>query len=99
MYLEHLTYIHSGRHAHRVEDDVERSSVRKERHILGRKYSRNDALVSVAARHLVADRNLTLLSDIDTDDLVHSGRKLILILSRKDLDVDDDTRFAVRQSH
>ena len=27
VYLEHLSYIHSGRHAHRVENDVERGTV------------------------------------------------------------------------
>ena len=77
MYLEHLTDIHSRRHAHRVQHDVERRSVREERHILGREYARDDALVSVTTRHLVSDRDLALLRDINADDLVDSGRELV----------------------
>ena len=39
MHLEHLTDIHSGGNAQGVEHDIERRAVRKEGHILLRKYS------------------------------------------------------------
>ena len=77
MHLEHLTDIHSGRNAQRIQHDIERRTVCKIRHILGRKYARNDTFVTVASRHLVADGNLSLLRDIDADRLVYAGRKLI----------------------
>ena len=38
---------------------------------------RDDALVAVAAGHLVADRELALLGDEDLDQLDHAGRQLV----------------------
>ena len=35
----------------------------------------NDTLVTVTARHLIADRNFSLLSDINADDLVNAGHR------------------------
>ena len=81
MHLKHLTDIHSGRNAQRIKNDIERSSVGKERHILGRKYSRNDTLITVTARHLVADRYLTLLSEINANNLVYTGGKLVAVFT------------------
>ena len=45
--LQHLSDVHTGRHTQRVQHDVQRTSVRQERHILYRKYTGNDTLVSV----------------------------------------------------
>ena len=59
--LEELPEVHSGRHAERVQDDVHRPAVRQERHVAARQDARDDALVSVAAGHLVADREVVLL--------------------------------------
>ena len=50
----------------------------------------------MASRHLIADRDLALLGDINTDHLVDAGRQLILALAGEDLDVDDNAAFAVR---
>ncbi len=94
--LKHLTDIHTGRNAERVQADIKRCSVLEERHILLRQYTGNNALVSMAARHLIADRDLTLLCDIAADKLIYSGRKLIAVLSCKDLNVNDNTGFSVR---
>ena len=43
-------------------------AVRQERHILLRKNTGNDTLVSVTARHLIADGNLALLCDVNADN-------------------------------
>ena len=98
VYLEHLTDVHSGRYAQRVQNDVERTAVLEERHVLLRQDARNDTLVAVAARHLIADRDLALLRDINADDHVDTGRQLVAVLAGKYLNVYNDTRFAVRRT-
>ena len=65
--LEKLPEVHARRHAERVEDDVHRPSVGKERHVAARKDARNDALVSVAAGHLVADGKVLLVDEEHPD--------------------------------
>ena len=95
MHLEHLTDIHSGGNAQGVEHDIERRAVRKEGHILLRKYSRNNTLVAVAACHLIADGELTLLGDIAADNLVYAGCELIAVLAGELFDLDNNAVFAV----
>ena len=79
--LKNLPDIHSRRHAKGIQYDIHRPPVRKVRHILNRKNSRNNTLVSVTACHLVADRNLSLLRNIYSYGLIYSGRELIAVLS------------------
>ena len=73
MDLKYLSDIHSGRNAQRVQHDVKRSSVGKERHVFNREYSRNNTLVTVTAGHLITNLDLTLLSDVNANGLVDSG--------------------------
>ena len=61
--LEQLPEVHARRHAERVQDDVHRTSVRQERHVAARQNARDDALVSVASGHLVADRQVLLVHE------------------------------------
>ena len=68
--FEHLADVHAARHAERVEDDVDRSAVGHVGHVFDREDLGDDALVAVAAGELVADRDLALLGDVDTDQLV-----------------------------
>ncbi len=68
----------------------------QERHILLREDAGNNALVAVAAGHLIADGNFTLLCDIDADDLIDAGGHLVAVLAGEDLDVHDDAGLAVR---
>ena len=84
VHFEHLTDIHTGGNAQGVEHDIERRAVRKEGHILLRKYSGNNTLVTVAACHLIADGDLTLLGDIAADDLVDAGCELVAVLAGED---------------
>ena len=97
MRLEDLADVHPARHAERVEDDIDRRAIREERHVLDRKDLRDDALVAVAAGHLVADRDLPLLSDRDADELVHPRQELVVVLAREDRDVDDLAVLAGRE--
>src|SRR6266487_14624 len=94
--LEHLTDVHAARHAERVQHDVHRRAVLKERHVLGREDLGDDALVAVAARQLVTIGDLPLLRHVDAHKLVHTRGKLVAVLSGEDPDADDLALFAVR---
>ena len=75
--LEDLPDVHAARHAERVEHDVDRPAVGEERHVLLGHDARDDALVAVAAGHLVADRDLALLGQVDLHELDHARRQLV----------------------
>ena len=77
MGLEDLTNVHSRRHAERVEHNVNRPSIGKERHILLGHDAGDDTLVAVASRHLVADRDLALLGEVDLHELNDARRQLV----------------------
>ena len=62
-----LSDVHSGRYTQRIQHDIKRTSVWKEWHILNRKYTGNDTLVTMTSGHLITDRDLSLLSDVDTN--------------------------------
>ena len=98
VYFEYLSDVHSGRNAEGVKNYLKGRAVREERHIRFGEYSRNNALVSVTSRHLVADGNLSLLSDIYPYKFGNAGGKFILVGFRELLDVDYYTAFAVRNS-
>ena len=53
--LQDLSDIHTAWHTQRIQHDIQRTSVRQERHILYRKYAGYDTLVSVTSGHLIAD--------------------------------------------
>ena len=96
MNLQHLSDIHTGRHAQRVKHDVKRASVGQERHILNRKHTGNNTLVAVTSCHLITNRNLTLLGNVNTHGLVHARRQLVSVLPGKYLCIHDDSVCAVR---
>ncbi len=58
----------------------------------------DDALVAVAAGHLVADGDLALLGDADPDQLVDARQELVAVLAAEDADVDDLAALAVGQA-
>ena len=61
--LKKLTEVHARRHAERVQNDVDRAAVGKERHVAARKNARDDTLVAVTSGHLVADRKVLLVDE------------------------------------
>src|SRR5699024_12881133 len=64
-------------------------------HILLGQDAGDDALVAVAAGHLVAHADLALLGDVAADHLADAGLQLVAVLRGKDLDVHDDAVLAV----
>ena len=91
-----LTDVHSAWYAERVEDHVNRCAVLKERHVLLVDDLRDHTLVAVAAGELVAFGDFALLGDEDADQVVDAGLKLVLVLTREGLNVDDDAALTVR---
>ena len=75
--FEKLADVHAARNAQRVQNDVDRRAVREERHVLHGHDAGDNALVAVAARHLVADHQLALLGDVDLDRHVRARRQLV----------------------
>ena len=96
MNLQNLPDIHTGRYAQRVQNDIQRTAIRQERHILNRKYTGNNTLVAMTAGHLITNRDLSLLGNVDTDCLVHTWGQLVTILPGKYLGIHDNTVGAVR---
>ena len=98
MGLEDLADVHARRHAERVEDDVGRRPVLEERHVLLGQDAADDALVAVAAGHLVARLQLALHRDEHLDHLEHARRQLVAPLDLLDAIVElrlDDAFGAV----
>src|SRR5262249_2300756 len=94
--LQDLADVHPAGDPERVQHDVHRGSVLKERHVLHRQDLRDDALVAVASGQLVAVGDLALLRHVDADQLVHARRQLVAVLAGEHPDADDLTLFAVR---
>src|SRR3546814_9901321 len=84
MRLEDLADVHAARHTQRVEDDIGMRPVLEERHVLDRQDAADDALVAVAAGHLVARLQLALYRDEHLDHLEHARRQLVAPLQLLD---------------
>ncbi len=63
-----------------LRHDIDGRAVREERHVFFRARSGDDALVAVAAGHLVTDRELALGGDVDLDLLDDAGVDVIAAL-------------------
>ena len=71
--LKHLSDIHTGRDAQRVQNNIERAAPGQVGHILLREHAGDDTLVAMASGHLIADRDLSLLRDVAADNHVDAG--------------------------
>src|SRR6202790_3032226 len=80
MRFENLSHVHARRNAEGIEHDLHRSAVGHVGHVFLRNDARDDALVTVAAGHFVADGKLALHGDIDFDQLDDAGRQLVALL-------------------
>src|SRR5882672_9374453 len=78
--FENLADVHTRRNAERIEHDLDRSAVRHVRHVFLRHDAGDDALVAVAAGHLVADGKLALHGDVDFDQLNDARGQLVALL-------------------
>ena len=77
MGLQHLADVHARRHAQRVQHDVDRRAVRHVRHVFDRHDRRDDALVAVAAGHLVARLHAALHRQVHLDHLEHARGEVV----------------------
>src|SRR5437667_433878 len=78
--LEYLSNVHTRRNAERIDNDLHRSAVRHVRHVFLRHDAGDNALVAVAAGHLVADGKLALHGDVGLDQLDDARGQLIALL-------------------
>src|SRR6266478_5714443 len=78
--FENLSDIHTRRNAERVQNDFHRRAIRERRHIFFRNDARDDALVTVAAGHFVADGELALHGDVDLDQLDDARGQFVALL-------------------
>ena len=79
--FQYLSYIHSGRYAQRVKHYLKRLTVFQEWHILFRKDSGNNTLITMASCHLISNVNLSLGCNVASYQLVDSRRKFIAVFS------------------
>src|SRR3954469_2511350 len=93
--LQDLAEVHAAGDAHRVQDDVDRSPIGEERHVLDGQDLRDDALVAMTAGELVTLGDLALLGDVDHDALVDARAELVVVLRGELLDGDDRALFTV----
>ena len=73
MRFQHLADVHARGNAQRVQHNVHRRPVRQEGHVLLGDNLGHDTLVSVAARHLVADGKFAFRRDVNLDRLDDAG--------------------------
>ena len=76
VYLKHLSDVHTGRYAEGVKNDIKRTAVGQERHILNGENTGNNALVSVTSCHFVADADFTFLGNVAANNHAYAGVEL-----------------------
>jgi hypothetical protein len=80
--LQHLPDVHARGHAQRIEHDVHRLAVGQEGHVLIGHHAGDDALVAVAAGHLVTHAELLLAGHVDLDLLDDAGVDVVAASTR-----------------
>ena len=76
-----MSDVHTGRHAQRVQYNVNRGAVFGIRHILKRQYAGNRTFVTVAAGHFITGLHLTLGGNKDFDRLQNAGQEIVAALN------------------
>ena len=95
MGLQNLTDIHTSRNTKRVQNDVDRSTVLEERHILDGQDLGDNTLVAVTSGELVTIGDLALLRDVDAHKTVHTWWQLITLVAIEDANPDDLARLTM----
>src|SRR5690606_10745085 len=94
--LQDLADVHAAGDTERVQDDVDRSAVRQEWHVLDRQDLGDDALVAVTPGELVTGADLALLRHVHADELVDARAELVTLGGVEDADADHGAGLAVR---
>src|ERR1700678_1529179 len=89
MRFENLSDVHTGRNTERVQHDFYRRAIRHVGHVFLGNDARDDALVTVASRHLVAHGKLALHGDVALHQLDHAWRKFVAFLQLSDALIGD----------
>ena len=96
MDFQHLPNVHTGRHAQRVQHNIQGPPIRKERHILHWQHTGNHTLIPMTACHLIPNRNLTLLGNVNAYCLVDPRGQLIPIFPGKYLSIHNNPILSMR---
>src|SRR5579864_5206805 len=80
MRFQNLSDVHTGRNAERVQHDFHGRAIGHVGHVFLGNNSGNDALVTVAACHLVSDGELALHGDVALHELDDARRKFVALL-------------------
>ena len=96
MNFKHLTDIHPSRHTQRIQDQIHRRSVFEERHILHRDNLGNNALIAMAAGHLISGSDLAALGNRDTHHHIHTRREVGIVFTGKDFHIHHLAAFTMR---
>ena len=99
MHLQHLPDVHTRRYAQGVQYNIQRATVRQERHILLGQYPGHNALVTVTTGHLITGLDLTLLGDINANHFVHAGAHFVAVGTGEHLNIHHNTILAVGHTH
>ena len=97
--LKNLADVHTTRHTVSVQQDVHRSAVLHERHILWRQNLAHNTLVAVAAGHLIAVLDLALLRNVDADHLVDARCQVVIVIAGEASNTNDLAHLTVRNLH
>src|SRR5581483_7640507 len=77
--FQNLPNVHPRRYAERIQHEIHRRAVGHVRHVFHRHDLRDDALVAVAAGHLVARLQAALHRDVHLYHLQHARRQLVAL--------------------
>ena len=96
MCLQNLPNVHPRWHTNRIEDDINRSTIGQEGHILFGGNEGNDTLVAVTSGQLITHGNLSFLGDPYLNPFVNPGGQVITaVLSGVYSHIDNLAPFAV----
>src|SRR3989344_2162515 len=98
MGFQYLADVHARNNAERRKNDINRRAIGQERHVFLGQDDRYDALVAVAAGHLIADLYLAKLGNGNLNTLYDADIKLVSLLTAEGLHSHDATLFAVVQA-
>ncbi len=98
MCFQNLADVHTSWHPQGIEDDLHWRTISQKGHILNRHHFGDDALIAVAASHLITLGDFALLGHTNPHQLVNTGGKIAVLFSAKNLYVNYLTFFAVRKA-